>query len=60
MDEIKCINCGTTLFVKEIKKGINALCSCGCQQMCVGIVDKTTSQWRVMNPFSFKDVRDKK
>lgn len=59
MNIINCINCGKTVTLEKIEKGVAVLCECGCYQMCLN-VDESSSGWRVMNPFSFKDLRDKK
>lgn len=45
-------------MVKEIKKNMIITCKCGCQMKCLDKNDYI-SNWRVINPFSFKDLRKK-
>ena len=56
MEYIECLNCRAMLKIKEIKKGTDVVCKCGCQQRCLD-KDKHISRWRVINPFSFEDKR---
>lgn len=58
MKQAQCLNCKTMIQVKEIKKGIDVICRCGCQQKCL---DKSEyiSRWRVVNPLNFEDKRTK-
>ena len=58
MEKIQCLNCNKLITVKEIKKGIDAICECGCIQKCLD-ANEHISRWRVMNPFSFEDKRTK-
>ena len=54
MEKIQCLNCKKIIAIKELKKGLDVNCECGCQQRCLHI-----SRWRVINPFSFEDKRSK-
>ncbi len=56
MEQVQCLNCKTMIQVKEIKKGIDVICRCGCQQRCLD-KNEYISRWRVVNPFSFEDKR---
>lgn len=58
MEFIKCVNCKEGIMVKEIKKNMIITCECGCQMKCLDKNDYI-SNWRVINPFSFKDLRKK-
>ena len=58
MEKIQCLNCKKTIVIKELKKGLDVNCECGCQQRCLD-TNEYISRWRVMNPFNFEDKRDK-
>lgn len=58
MEKIQCLNCKKIIAIKELKKGLDVNCECGCQQRCLD-TDEYISRWRVMNPFSFEDKRSK-
>ena len=58
MENVQCLNCKKTTIIKELKKGLDVNCECGCQQRCLD-ADEYISRWWVMNPFSFEDNRNK-
>ena len=48
MEKVQCLNCNKLITVKEIKKGIDAICECGCIQKCLD-KNEYISRWRVIN-----------
>lgn len=58
MVQIQCLKCKTMIKLKEIKIGTHAVCECGCIQICLDC-NELISRWRVVNPFSVEDRRNK-
>lgn len=52
MKKIQCLKCNKIINVKEIKKGTNIECECGCVQKCLDS-DEFISRWRVVNCTNF-------
>ena len=44
MENVQCLNCKKTTIIKELKKGLDVNCECGCQQRCLD-ADEYISRW---------------
>lgn len=54
MTKIQCLKCKQMIELKEITKGCQVTCKCGCIQKCLD-KDKYISRWKVINSSDFKD-----